>query len=88
MHEYVHGAHRRRPTRLYTLCNAALRRAGRAHPGGELHQLLPFPHAADPEVPLLQLGAHLLSNDYCLSEIRLQGNAYGAWCGYDPYRSC
>jgi Zn-dependent M16 (insulinase) family peptidase len=45
--------------------------------------VMPAPHYSEPESHLLSLGAHLLSHEYILSEIRLRGNAYGAWCRYD-----
>lgn len=50
-------------------------------------QVMPAPHASDPRAPLLGLGAHLLSHDYVLPEVRFKGNAYGAWCSYDPLGS-
>ena len=36
----------------------------------------------DPRQPLVTLGAHFLSHDYLLPEIRFKGNAYGAGAGY------
>ncbi len=46
-------------------------------------QALPAPHFSTPEEPLMVLGSHLVRMDYMLSEIRLKGNAYGAWFTYD-----
>ena len=46
---------------------------------------MPAPHYSDADEPLVTLGAHLVSFDYLISEIRLKGNAYGAWCMYDPF---
>ena len=46
-------------------------------------QAMPAPPHADASAPALTVGAHLLQFDYVLSEVRLKGNAYGAWCRYD-----
>ena len=35
----------------------------------------------------MTIGAHILSNDYMLPEIRLKGNAYGFGFSYNPYES-
>jgi Zn-dependent M16 (insulinase) family peptidase len=40
--------------------------------------VMPAPHLSHPDEPLLAVGAHLVSMDYLLPEIRLKGNAYGA----------
>jgi len=44
---------------------------------------MPAPHRSHPDAPLLRIGAHLARFDYFLTEIRLKGSAYGAWCVYD-----
>ena len=46
---------------------------------------MPAPHYSDADEPLVTLGAHLVTFDYLISEIRLKGNAYGAWCMVDPF---
>jgi len=46
-------------------------------------QLLPAPHYAHPDSPLLAVGAHLITVDYIRPEIRFKGTAYGGSCGYD-----
>lgn len=51
-------------------------------------RVMPAPHFSHPDEPLLALGAHLVSHDYMLNEIRLKGTAYGAGFGYDPLREC
>jgi len=48
-------------------------------------QLIPAPHYSHPDEPLLALAAHLISFEYMLNEVRLKGNAYGAWCRYDAF---
>ncbi len=50
-------------------------------------QMMPAPHYAHPDSGLLTIGAHILSNDYMLPEIRLKGNAYGFGFSYNPYES-
>ena len=40
--------------------------------------VMPAPHLSHPDEPLLSVGAHLVSMDYMLPEIRFKGNAYGA----------
>jgi hypothetical protein len=45
---------------------------------------LPAPHYSHPDAPLLAVGARLLDQDHLTREIRLKGNAYMAWCDYDP----
>ncbi len=45
-------------------------------------QVLPAPHAAHADAPLLQLGMSLLRVDYMISELRFKGNAYGASCAF------
>jgi len=40
--------------------------------------VMPAPHLSHPDEPLLAVGAHLVSMDYLLPEIRFKGNAYGA----------
>jgi len=47
--------------------------------------VMPAPHGSHPDEPLLALGAHLVSFDYILPEIRFKGNAYGAGCRHDPF---
>ncbi len=49
-------------------------------------QVMPAPHFSHPDEPLLQLGAHIVGLDFFMSEIRFRGNAYGAFCSYDPGR--
>ncbi len=46
--------------------------------------LMPAPHYSHPDEPLLAIGAHLLTMDYMLPEIRFKGNAYGAGFRYAP----
>jgi presequence protease len=46
-------------------------------------KVYPAPHTSNADEPLIALGAHLTTFDYMLSEIRLKGNAYGAFCRYD-----
>ena len=46
--------------------------------------VMPAPPYAVEDEPLLGLGAHLLTFDYVLPEVRLKGNAYGAGCQQDP----
>lgn len=50
-------------------------------------QTMPAPHFSSPDEPLMVLGSHLVRLDYMLSEIRLKGNAYGAWFNYDSLGS-
>ena len=45
--------------------------------------VLPAPHQSHPDQPLIAAGAHLLSLDHMLPEVRLKGGAYGAWFRYD-----
>lgn len=40
------------------------------------------PSYRDPRQPLVTLGAHFISHDYLLPEIRFKGNAYGAGAAY------
>ena len=47
--------------------------------------LMPGPHISHSDEPLLALGAHILSFDYALNEIRFKGTAYGAGFSYDPF---
>jgi len=47
--------------------------------------VMPAPHFSHPDETLLTVGAHLLKMDYMLQEIRLKGNAYGAWFNYEPF---
>ena len=46
--------------------------------------VMPAPHYSHPDSTLLTIGAHLISLDYTLSEIRFKGNAYGAGFSYNP----
>ncbi len=46
-------------------------------------RVAPAPHFSHPDAHLLTIAAHLLNFDYLISEVRLKGNAYGAWCRYD-----
>ncbi len=46
-------------------------------------KVMPAPHLAHPDVPLLQLGVYLAGFDYLLPEIRFKGNAYGAAIRHD-----
>ena len=50
-------------------------------------RVMPALHYAHPDSPLLQLGAHAVAMDYLTSEVRLKGNAYGAFCSYHPLMS-
>ncbi len=43
---------------------------------------LPLPHESHPDAALIEIGAHLLSFDYLLDEIRFKGSAYGGGCAY------
>ncbi|MGI6494662.1 MAG: insulinase family protein [Kiritimatiellia bacterium] len=43
---------------------------------------MPAPAFGDPRFPLLDVGMNLVSNQYCLPEIRFKGNAYGAGATY------
>jgi len=47
--------------------------------------VMPAPHFSHPDETLLAVGAHLLRHDYMLNEVRLKGNAYGAWFTHDPF---
>ena len=47
-------------------------------------RVIPAPHYSNLDEALLRVGVHLVRMDYMLSEIRLKGNAYGAWLTYDP----
>jgi Zn-dependent M16 (insulinase) family peptidase len=47
-------------------------------------QVMPAPRLAHADAMSLTVGARLVSMDYLLAEVRLKGNAYGAWCRYDP----
>ena len=49
-------------------------------------QVMPAPHFSHPDEPLLRLGTHIIGLDFFISEIRFRGNAYGAFCSYDPGR--
>jgi hypothetical protein len=42
----------------------------------------PAPHYSADDETLLSVGAHIVSLDYFMSELRFQGNAYGAWFRY------
>ncbi len=46
--------------------------------------VMPAPHASHPDETLLAVGAHLVTMDYMLPEIRFKGHAYGAGCSYQP----
>jgi hypothetical protein len=46
-------------------------------------KVLPAPHLAHPDTPLLRLGLYLARFDYLLPEIRFKGNAYGAGVSHD-----
>jgi len=64
--------------------SGAVTREGLAAPMQVAHcvQVVPAPHASQPEAPLLALTTALLRVDYMVGELRLQGNAYGASCQY------
>ncbi|MYA98463.1 hypothetical protein F4X90_02105 [Candidatus Poribacteria bacterium] len=47
-------------------------------------QATPAPHYSHPDSILLTIGSHILTFDYLLPEIRLKGNAYGAYFTYNP----
>ncbi len=66
---------------------AGRRRDGLAAPIQVAHcaRVCLAPHYSHPDQPLLALGAQLLHHDYVLREVRLKGNAYGAWCVYDGF---
>ena len=46
---------------------------------------MPAPHYSHPDSILLTIGSHILTFDYMLPEIRLKGNAYGAYFTYNPF---
>jgi len=46
-------------------------------------RVVPAPHYSDEDEPILALAAHLISYEYVLGEVRLKGNAYGAWCRHN-----
>ena len=62
-------------------------REGLAGPVEMAHcaMVMPAPHFSDDDETLLSVGAHLVSHDYVLNEIRLKGNAYGAWFSHNPF---
>lgn len=64
--------------------------AGLAHPLDVAFcaRCLPAADVRDPQAPLIQLGAQILSYDYLWEEIRAKGGAYGAACSYDPPTGC
>jgi len=47
-------------------------------------QVLPAPRYGESGAAAFAVGCHILRFDYLLSEIRLKGNAYGAWASYQP----
>ncbi|MFH0878483.1 MAG: insulinase family protein [Lentisphaerota bacterium] len=78
---------RKEPLSLGRPVDAPLRqplREGLAAPVDVAHcaMVFPAPHYSDEQEPLVALGAHIVSNDYMLPEIRFKGNAYGAWCSF------
>ena len=50
-------------------------------------KMIPAPHFSHPDSVLLVIGAHIISNDYMRSEIRLKGNAYGFAFSYNPFEA-
>ena len=50
-------------------------------------KMIPAPHFSHPDSVLLTIGAHIVVNDYMMSEIRLKGNAYGLAFSYNPFES-
>ena len=42
------------------------------------------PHYSNPDSVLLAIGAHMVAGSYIWNEVRLKGNAYGSFFGYDP----
>ena len=46
---------------------------------------MPAPHYSHPDSILLTIGSHILMFNYMLPEIRLKGNAYGAYFTYNPF---
>ena len=48
-------------------------------------QAMPAPHHSHPDSVLLTIGSHILTFDYMLPEIRLKGNAYGAYLAYNSF---
>lgn len=46
-------------------------------------EAFPAPHYTHPDSALLAVGAHLLTGDYLVPEIRFKGTAYGGSCSYD-----
>ena len=47
--------------------------------------VIPAPHYLHPDSTLLTIGVQILWLDYITSEVRLKGNAYGAWFAYNPF---
>ena len=45
-------------------------------------QVIPAPHVAHPDGPLLHVASRLLSLGYMWEEVRIKGGAYGGGCGY------
>lgn len=66
----------------------APRREGLAAPLQVAHCVtsMPAPHLADRVTPLLQLAARYTTHERLLPELRLKGNAYGAYATHDPGR--
>ena len=74
-----------RPVPTGFAAGEAVTREGLAAPMQVAHcaQIIPAPHTSHADAALLTLSAALLGVDYMVAEIRLKGNAYGAFCGYD-----
>jgi presequence protease len=62
-------------------------REGLAVPIQVAHCLQVFraPHYSHPDMAALVVGAHLVSLNYMVPEVRFKGNAYGGWFRYDPF---
>ncbi|MDH5675556.1 MAG: insulinase family protein [Myxococcales bacterium] len=66
------------------------RRVGLSCPSSVAYcaKVIPAPHLSSPDEPLLRVGAHLLTLDYMMPKVRLEGNAYGAAFQHDPLHQC
>jgi Zn-dependent M16 (insulinase) family peptidase len=48
-------------------------------------RVMPAPHSSHPDETPLEVATHLVGLDFVLPEIRLKGNAYGAWLRYSSF---
>lgn len=49
--------------------------------------VMPAPHLASPDEPMLAIGTHMVLLDYLMNEIRFKGNAYGAGFSHHSLQS-